>query len=85
MLFYFLVIDKLGSYSESDAVEQGDNNDGTAADATPASAAVIPSGTAAPLVEEWEACVRGLNENYVLANENYKYLGTLQEFLLVSG
>lgn len=34
--------------------------------------------------EEWTVTVQGLRENYVLANENYKYLGTLQEFLLVS-
>lgn len=36
------------------------------------------------LGEQWKACVDEMRENYVVANENYKYLGTLQEFLLVS-
>lgn len=40
---------------------------------------------AATLTVEWAACVDGLRESYLLADENYKYLGTLQEFLMVSG
>ena len=38
----------------------------------------------AALLDTWTACVAGLRDSYVLANENYKYLGTLQEFLVVS-
>lgn len=66
--------DKLASYTGSNTIE-GDGSQDAAAAAKPAAA----------LDEEWTTCVEGLKESYVLANKNFKYLGTIQEFLVVSG
>lgn len=67
--------DKLASYTGSNTIEgDGDGSQDAAAAAK----------TGAALAEEWTTCVEGLKESYVLANENFKYLGTIQEFLVVS-
>lgn len=70
--------DKLVSYSGSNVTVNVEVEEG----AEGALDAAI--STAATLTNEWKSCVDELRESYLLADENYKYLGTLQEFLLVS-
>lgn len=35
------------------------------------------------ILDQWTPCLIELKENYGQSNENYKYLGTLQDFLIV--
>lgn len=81
--------DKLDSYSRT---EEANNDDTVCADETVSQEmsnqvtgeAASGSRNDRSVLEDWRACVDELKENYVLANENFKYLGTLQEFLIVS-